>query len=146
MENAERAEGIGEVREINLDMKNLLDYLKSYNWDCDVFVVYHPDEQVSKNFLRFIGTFFPQLKDKKELYQTDRDQFFGLSANLCREVLNYGHIDYYRRNPKDDSSKLIRIMWVNLLSVEGYSKKLFKDISFWQAYGKLVREYGKNHF
>lgn len=145
-ENAVATVENDQIRDYNLDMENFLKYLMVYEWDCDAFLVYHPDKEVANQFLRFIGTYFPQIKDRKELVLTDTDQFFGLSSGIRHEFLNYGDIHYYKRNVSNGSVVLKRVMWVNLLSIEGYSKKLFKDISFWRAYGKMVREYGKNHF
>lgn len=144
--NAELVCEDNTTKDYSLDMEHFLRYLMMYKWDCDAFVVYHPNKDVANQFLRFIGTFFPQIKDRKEVVIDNLEQFNSLSVNVGHELLNYGEAHYYRRNVSNGSASVKRLLWVNLISIEGYSKKIFKDISFWKTYGRLVREYGKNHF
>ena len=143
--NAEAAES-STIKEINLDMNNFLNYLMSDVWDIDTFVVYHSDKDVAKEFLRFLGTFFPQIMDKEQKFASSFDVLCDLGASVRTEILNYGRIDHYKRYADTGKMTLNRIMWVNLPSIEKCSHKDFKEISFWKEYGKLVRNYGRDHF
>ena len=135
------------TKEYKFDTEYFLKYLMSYDWDCTAFVVYHPNKEVAANFLRFLGTYFPQIKDRKEAIICDRDQFYNICSNAERGLLNFGQVNYYYWNSNIQRASLNKkIFWVNLLSLEIVSQKHFEDISFWKLFGSVVKEYGKNHF
>lgn len=136
------------IKDINLDMNNLLNYLMTNtNWDFQAMVIYHPNKVVAENFLKFLGTFFPQVLEKKQIVVTSMDDLRKLSDGISREILNYGHVSRYQYNPQQKEYTGVKhYMWIDLKSVEQYSGKQFADLSFWAQYGKLVREYGREHF
>ncbi len=123
------------TQDYKFDMNYLLNHLKSYDWSCTSFVVYHPNKEIAETFLNFIEDKFPQVMGKRRAILNDRDQFdFGRT-----ELLNFGQVNYYLKT-NDGNKESRKIFWIDLLNVEVNSKKHFDEISLWRAYGKAVED------
>ena len=121
-----------------LCIKNFLSLHCTSEWlaQCDGIVLFSQNKALGDTFMRFLGTFIPEVKNVAYKVYNSRTEGHVNPTDL----LNYGK-KVFMFFDKDYNSLLSRTYcWIDLNGFELCEEQKFDDISFWKKFGDIFRK------
>ena len=121
-----------------LCIKNFLSLHCTPEWlaHCDGIVLFSQNKALGDTFMRFLGTFIPEVKNMAYKVYNDRKQGHVNPTDL----LNYGKKVFMFFNKDNDSLLSRTYCWIDLNGFELCEEQKFDDISFWKKFGDIFRK------